>query len=178
MRSGIYRDSPSRSERQGPACPRRRGENRETQHARGRALAPTGAVMRSRRRGDVRAAASAAVLSGRTAVRHHGAGHLLRRSLLLCCWGDSSAYNVSAVHEAPELTDRSAQGFPPPFTTHAFHNLRWQARASAPCVTPSLLSAAPLAGSPALRQPRTNQVAQLTRATAAHTRIEGSAALP
>jgi hypothetical protein len=49
------------------------------------------------------------------------------------------AYNVSAVHEAPELTARSAQEFPPPFTTHTLHNLRWQARASAPCVTPSLL---------------------------------------
>ena len=48
--------------------------------------------------------------------------------------------NVSAVHEAPELTIRSAEEFPPPFTSYAFHNLRWQARASAPCVTPSLLS--------------------------------------
>jgi len=39
--------------------------------------------------------------------------------------------NVLAVYEAPELTARSAQGFPRPTPIDAFHRLPWQGRAEA-----------------------------------------------
>jgi hypothetical protein len=41
------------------------------------------------------------------------------------------AYNVSAVYEVPELTDRSAQGFPRPTLIDTFHCLPWQGREAA-----------------------------------------------
>jgi len=54
--------------------------------------------------------------------------------------GAAMADNVSAVREAPELTARSAEEFPRPSQASPFIEAAWQARASAPCVTPSLLS--------------------------------------
>jgi hypothetical protein len=39
--------------------------------------------------------------------------------------------NVSAVYEVPELTDRSAQGFPRPFLIDIFQCLPWQGREAA-----------------------------------------------
>jgi hypothetical protein len=41
------------------------------------------------------------------------------------------SYNVSAVYEVPELTDRSAQGFPRPILIDTFHYLPWQGREAA-----------------------------------------------
>jgi hypothetical protein len=39
--------------------------------------------------------------------------------------------NVSAVYEVPELTDRSAEGFPRPSLIDTFHGLPWQGREAA-----------------------------------------------
>jgi len=39
--------------------------------------------------------------------------------------------NVSAVYEVPELTDRSAEGFPRPLMIDTFHGLPWQGREAA-----------------------------------------------
>jgi hypothetical protein len=39
--------------------------------------------------------------------------------------------NVSAVYEVPELTDRSAQGFPRPVLIDTFPGLPWQGREAA-----------------------------------------------
>jgi hypothetical protein len=41
------------------------------------------------------------------------------------------ASNVSAVYEVPELTDRSAEGFPRPVLIDTFHCLPWQGREAA-----------------------------------------------
>jgi hypothetical protein len=41
------------------------------------------------------------------------------------------AYNVSAVYEVPELTERSAKGFPRPNLIDTFHDLPWQGRGAA-----------------------------------------------
>jgi hypothetical protein len=55
------------------------------------------------------------------------------------------ADNVSAVNEAPELTARSAEGFPRPFMIDTLHDLPWQA-AKRRRVTPSVLCAVGFAG--------------------------------
>jgi hypothetical protein len=39
--------------------------------------------------------------------------------------------NVSAVYEVPELTARSAQGFPRPVLIDILHGLPWQGREAA-----------------------------------------------
>jgi hypothetical protein len=39
--------------------------------------------------------------------------------------------NASAVYEVPELTDRSAEGFPRPLLIDTFHSLPWQGREAA-----------------------------------------------
>jgi hypothetical protein len=41
------------------------------------------------------------------------------------------ASNVPAVYEVPELTDRSAQGFPRPVLIDTSHCLPWQGREAA-----------------------------------------------
>jgi hypothetical protein len=46
--------------------------------------------------------------------------------------------NVSAVNEAPELTARSAQGFPRPFMIDTCHGLPWQGREAADALTREL----------------------------------------
>ena len=49
--------------------------------------------------------------------------------------GVHMAANVSAVNEAPELTARSAEGFPRPILIDTFQRLPWQGREAADALT-------------------------------------------